>query len=272
MAAVWRLAKSLETLRSQVNAAYPNRTKVSDGTIGDAAHAATASDHNPNAYGVVCALDLTHDPKNGFDAHALADHIAENPPRELKYIISDSRIAGDFTDWNWGWYEGINPHSSHVHFSVGDGVDGSSRPPYDSTKPWNINTKEVEVIGNKNHVKVLFKQFVNREPTATEIKDYSGKTLEYALNKLHPARKDLGKILKQLSSTEATLKQTAAALDAARKAGAMSEELKRQLKTTQSESEKRLKEIERLKQERASDEATGNAFIRWLGSLFNKGE
>jgi hypothetical protein len=43
----WRLAKSQETLRAQVNAAPPGRSKRDDGTIGDERHQASASDHNP---------------------------------------------------------------------------------------------------------------------------------------------------------------------------------------------------------------------------------
>lgn len=70
-----RLANSLTRLRDQVNAAFPNRNKASDGWIGDASHAASASDHNPNSQGVVSALDLTNDPANGFDVHALAERL-----------------------------------------------------------------------------------------------------------------------------------------------------------------------------------------------------
>jgi hypothetical protein len=67
-----RIAKSLDVLRSQINKAHPNRSKVSDGWIGDTAHAARASDHNPNSGGVVTALDLTHDPAHGFDSWKFA--------------------------------------------------------------------------------------------------------------------------------------------------------------------------------------------------------
>ncbi len=64
----WRLAKSLETLRSQVNAVHPNRSKESDGSIGNAEHSARESDHNPNSAGVVCAIDITPDPAGGVDS------------------------------------------------------------------------------------------------------------------------------------------------------------------------------------------------------------
>lgn len=134
----WRIAKSLEKLRNQINAAYPNRSKASDGVIGDAAHASSASDHNPNRAGVVCAMDVTHSPQTGFDAHALADRLRLYRHPNLKYIISNRRITGAFNGWVWQAYGGSNPHSSHVHFSVGKGNDGQSTPPYDDTNDWAI--------------------------------------------------------------------------------------------------------------------------------------
>ena len=137
----WRLANSLTTLRNQVNAAYPNRSKVSDGTIGDAAHAASASDHNPNRNGVVCALDLTHDPKNGFDAHALAEHLRKNRHPNLRYVISNARIAGYWNNWQWRPSVG---HYQHCHISVGTHSvgDGQTYDNYDSTQAWNIGKGE----------------------------------------------------------------------------------------------------------------------------------
>lgn len=133
----WRLAYSLTTLRDQVNAAYPARSKISDGTIGDAAHAAEPSDHNPNSAGVVCALDLTHNPPY-FDAHALADKLLSNRNPNLKYLISNRRITGAWSQWRWVGYAGSNPHDKHIHISVGLGPDGQSRQPYDDTTKWNI--------------------------------------------------------------------------------------------------------------------------------------
>lgn len=140
----WRLAYSLETLRDQINAAYPDRSTVSDGTIGDAAHQAVASDHNPNAEGVVCALDITNSPDTGFDAHALADRLLEVRHPDLKYLISNQRIAGDWTGWQWTPYSGTSdPHINHIHISVGIGPDGQSQQPYDDTMPWNVNGEDM---------------------------------------------------------------------------------------------------------------------------------
>jgi hypothetical protein len=71
--ATWRVSKRLEKLRAQVNAAAPGRSKASEGTKGDDAHAARRSDHNPDSKGIVRALDITHDPKNGVDSEKLAE-------------------------------------------------------------------------------------------------------------------------------------------------------------------------------------------------------
>jgi len=132
----WDLAPSLKTLRSQVNSAYPNRSKKSDGTIGDAAHAASRSDHNPNPQGIVCALDLTHDPANGFDADVLAEAQRKNPHPDLKYIVWKGRIASRKYGWTWRPNSG---HYQHIHLSVGVGTDGQSAPgTYNNTSPWNL--------------------------------------------------------------------------------------------------------------------------------------
>lgn len=122
----WRLAKSLETLRSQVNALSPNRSKVSDGTIGDTAHSSRTSDHNPNDAGVVCAIDITHDPAHGIDGNQLAEAV-KNDPR-TKYIIWNRKIWNASVAKAWRPYTGSNPHDKHVHISVGGN--------YDLTTPW----------------------------------------------------------------------------------------------------------------------------------------
>jgi hypothetical protein len=137
----WRLAKSLEKLRDQVNTLHPNRSKASDGTIGDAQHANTVSDHNP-VNGVVTALDLTHDPAHGLDANNLAEALRNSRDPRIKYVIFNGRAFDPYNGFGWGWqpYTGSNPHTSHIHISVtGD---------YDSTKAWDLGLINQPLGGN----------------------------------------------------------------------------------------------------------------------------
>jgi hypothetical protein len=133
-----RLAKSLAVLRDEFNAAFPNRSKRSDGWIGDPAHAARASRHNPNNAGVVCAIDITHDPASGCDVHAIARRLVKHPHPELEYVISNGQVAKRRTGFAWERYRGSNPHTQHAHFAVGVGPDSEPRPPYDSTVAWGV--------------------------------------------------------------------------------------------------------------------------------------
>lgn len=115
----WRVAKSLDKLLAQINAFAPNRSKISDGSIGDAAHSSRASDHNPDPRGVVHARDFTHDPKNGFDAHAFVRRLAKLGDRRIKYLISNRQISNpSIGGGRWRPYSGINPHNKHAHVSV----------------------------------------------------------------------------------------------------------------------------------------------------------
>ncbi|WP_156937601.1 peptidoglycan-binding domain-containing protein [Haloglycomyces albus] len=127
-------------MRDEIDALAPHRSRRSDGTIGDSAHAGTASDHNPNSAGVVCAADFTHDPGAGADMERLSDVLVDPSTRNpaLKYCIFNRWIAGIHTNWNWWAYHGSNPHTRHMHVSVGRGPDGRSRPPYDDTGSWGI--------------------------------------------------------------------------------------------------------------------------------------
>lgn len=130
-----RIANSLAVLRGQVDVAYPNRDKSSDGWIGDAAHQATVSDHNPGPDGVVEALDLTHDPANGFDSYKFAETLRLNRDPRIEYVISNGRIfyAGGSHPWLWQTYTGANSHSQHVHVSVQPVASL-----YDDGRTWNL--------------------------------------------------------------------------------------------------------------------------------------
>ena len=115
------LSKSAETLRRQINSAFPDRDKRSDGWIGDSRHSATKSDHNPCiSTGTVRALDIDSDlggPAN--NAHYLANQlrILGKTDKRLAYIIFNHKIASPVLFWKWRKYKGINPHTSHIHIS-----------------------------------------------------------------------------------------------------------------------------------------------------------
>jgi hypothetical protein len=130
----WRLAYSLETLRDEINTRWPNRNKASDGTIGDPAHAAQPSDHNPNPAGVVCAFDITNDNINGPGSEWLAQQFLANIHPDAKYFIWNQKIASRTHEWTIRPYTG-DPHTSHIHVSVGVGPDGQSQQPYDDRTP-----------------------------------------------------------------------------------------------------------------------------------------
>jgi hypothetical protein len=134
----WRVAKSLSVLLSEANAVAPNRSKTYDGTIGDAAHAARASRHNPNSAGVVTALDITHDPKHGMDTYALFDYLRAHPHKDLAYVISNRRFAARTSNWEVRPYTGVSPHDCHIHVAVGVGSDSDPRMPYDDTDSWGL--------------------------------------------------------------------------------------------------------------------------------------
>lgn len=113
----WKLAKSLEKLQAQINQMAPGRSKLSDGTIGDAAHAARDSDHNPDKDGIVAAIDVTHDPSGGCDGRVLSRSLIAD--ERVKYVIFNSEIWKARTgQWEFYGGKGKNPHAHHVHVSV----------------------------------------------------------------------------------------------------------------------------------------------------------
>jgi uncharacterized protein YraI len=134
----WRLATSLEQLLHQVNDMAPKRSKQHDGTIGDPAHAARKSEHNPDEDGVVRALDLTTDSARGFDAMKLVNALVLSRDPRVLYIIHRGRIWRSYAKpgipaWTSETYRGANQHLSHVHISV-----VADPQLYDSGRPWAI--------------------------------------------------------------------------------------------------------------------------------------
>ncbi len=129
----WRLAQSLETLRKGIDAYAPDRSKVSDGAIGDKPHQGEgkASDHNPNGAGVVCAIDITHDPERGADMGVVSEFLRTHRHLSLTYLIFNRRIASPVQNWIWRPYTGDSPHTEHLHVSASND--------YDNTDSWHID-------------------------------------------------------------------------------------------------------------------------------------
>lgn len=130
------LAPALAQLRAQIDARFPTRSKASDGWIGNAAHqargGAAASQHNPNAQGVVCAIDVTEDHSVGLDCNRLMEELDASNDDRIFYLIHDYQI--DNSDDSRTPYNGPNPHTKHIHIST-----WWNRPEvYNDARPWNI--------------------------------------------------------------------------------------------------------------------------------------
>lgn len=128
----WRDAKCLDVLRDQIDTRFPGRKTDYDGTIGDTSHQARKSEHNPNADGVVLAMDITNDPVHGCVSDNIAHALIESRDPRIQYIISNGKICNaDVSPWVWRDYHGENPHDHHFH------ITAKSKPSlYDDTRMW----------------------------------------------------------------------------------------------------------------------------------------
>lgn len=120
------LSKGLARLREQMNTTFPKRDTSSDGWIGDKAHAARKSDHNPDAKtGVVRALDLDRDfgPARSDNAQMLVDELVTaarlgKDRGRLAYVIYNGYIYSSADGFKRRKYTGTNAHKAHVHVSA----------------------------------------------------------------------------------------------------------------------------------------------------------
>jgi len=118
-----KLCAAGKQLREQVDDAFPDRDRTSDGWIGDTRHAARPSDHNPDDNGWVRAIDVDRDlsgkPKPDIMPD-LADQIrlaGKSGEKRIAYVIFDGRIASSRLNWRWRKYTGSNKHNHHCHIS-----------------------------------------------------------------------------------------------------------------------------------------------------------
>lgn len=156
----YREAKSTAVLLATVNKLAPGRSKASDGWIGDAAHASRTSDHNPwikdaRGVGVVRARDFTVSAQvNGPAlAESLAQLLGKHPAMGAgAYVIHNRRIIStNRLREGWRAYTGANPHTKHVHVSVG--LRG-----YDSRTPWPVRVQPAAKPTNLSNARVLLRK------------------------------------------------------------------------------------------------------------------
>ena len=128
------LCKAGETLRGQINDAYPDRDKTSDGWIGDARHSSRKSNHNPDADSdnVVRAIDIDKDlanPKLDYAAD-LADQLRLCAKKDgrIAYVIFRGKIASPRLGWRFRPYKGLNAHEHHIHISFTPKGDKDATP------------------------------------------------------------------------------------------------------------------------------------------------
>lgn len=162
----WVLVPALESLRAEINTIAPNRSKTSDGTVGDSAHAGRSSDHNPDETGAtpdedsdskneVHGLDVDKDLNlPGVTMQDVVDTIVgrcrrdnSDPANEarLKYVIFDG-YWWEAPDWERELYTGSNSHTEHAHFSAEYDSQYS-----ESTAPWGL----IEKYGSEDDMAFL---------------------------------------------------------------------------------------------------------------------
>jgi hypothetical protein len=120
-------ARSLRNLKTTLDARWPNRDHGACGWIGDAAHQAQQSDHNPDPItGVVRARDVD---KDGIVPQVVVASCILHPA--TKYVIYSRRIYRMADRFKPRVYDGSNPHTDHIHESIVNDVAAEN-----STAPW----------------------------------------------------------------------------------------------------------------------------------------
>lgn len=123
----WFPEPAVVSILLDANRVAPHRSHVSDGIIGDATHAASVSDHNPDTDGGVHACDITHDPANGFNswfwANVISNRMLRGEETRVKYLVANAGDGPDliFHTNNPRWVQNGSyktEHRNHLHVSI----------------------------------------------------------------------------------------------------------------------------------------------------------
>lgn len=169
----------LTSILTEANAIAPHRRTSSDGMLGDAAHRAEVSDHNPDANGVVHAVDISES-KPGtpywqpgldvFDVHQkqrdiAAQYVAATAVDRVRrwpwltpgngYMVgfdgSRDVIFNPSVSLTWRDNGGTS-HNQHGHFSIGHSAasENDTQPIFGGAQPQEydmpLNKDDIEAI------------------------------------------------------------------------------------------------------------------------------
>lgn len=131
------LAPCLDQLRDEIDSRWPHRSKSSDGWIGNAAHAARKSDHNPDRHGVVHAIDVTTPQTRSGRRMGRVIKRAVIADERAWYVIWRGHIYSKTYGWKRQSYSGPSAHFDHLHISCDYTlVDVLSRKPWKVASIW----------------------------------------------------------------------------------------------------------------------------------------
>lgn len=168
MATEYFVAPSLDALLASVNQQFPKRDKRSDGALGDASHAARASEHNPcwtctgYQHGIIRARDFDIDDNDaGRDLRRELLAATIGHPA-VWYVISNGIIYSRTYNWAARKYTGPNPHTGHVHVSIRKTEAAAkdltlklkalvSKPPSGGTTRFDIHPSRIRAMANGVH-------------------------------------------------------------------------------------------------------------------------
>lgn len=139
--ATWHLAPSLKRLQKDLDAVF-GADRPNDGTIGDQAHAARKSEHNPDRdadsmpNGAVSAIDIyTQVGSKVWIKPAEFTKLLAVLKKDARvwYVIHKGYIYSRTDDFAKEKYTGSNPHTNHIHISL-----MQTKAAHDDVSSWGI--------------------------------------------------------------------------------------------------------------------------------------
>jgi hypothetical protein len=131
------LVASLVNLRAEIDAAWPNRDRRTDGWYADP-KVRKSDGHNPDGKGAVHAIDVD---KDGIWPPYILDRIKLVRP-VIWYAIWDRHIYSDDYGWVKQVYSGPNPHTDHMHIEVRHTAAGENYGGY-----WGVAAAPTQSMG-----------------------------------------------------------------------------------------------------------------------------